>query len=203
MTKVYSYVIVRDYGFAPNPFSEFCTLATCKPGIRNSAGVGDWVAGFGSAKSKRTGKLVFAMLVDEILTFEQYWVDERFGVKKPVLNGSLKRAYGDNIYSKSSAGWVQADSHHSFKGGRQNFENIRRDTKANRVLISSKFYYFGGSAVGVPSYARFSGRHDICRPGRGHKFNYPEQLSSSFIEWVTTQLTPGVNGEPADWRGSV
>ena len=40
---LYSYVITRDYGFAPNPFGGICTLATCKPGIRNHATVGDWV----------------------------------------------------------------------------------------------------------------------------------------------------------------
>ena len=37
---LYSYVITRDYGFAPNPFGGICTLATCKPGIRNHAKVG-------------------------------------------------------------------------------------------------------------------------------------------------------------------
>jgi len=201
MTKVYSYVIVRDYGFAPNPYSGFCTLATCKPGIRRGASVGDWVAGFGAAKNDRVGKLVFAMRVDEIITFEQYWEDARFQVKKPVLNGSLKRVYGDNIYSRSDRGWIQSDSHHSFSGGRQNIDNLRRDTKANRVLISSNFYYFGRNAVEVPAIARFSGRYDICRPGRGHMFNYPEQLSSSFLHWLTSEMIPGINGEPADWRG--
>ena len=34
----------RDYGFAPNPYFGYCTLATCKPVIRRCAGVGDWIA---------------------------------------------------------------------------------------------------------------------------------------------------------------
>ena len=34
MAKGYSYIITRDYGFAPNPFGGVCTLATCKPKIR-------------------------------------------------------------------------------------------------------------------------------------------------------------------------
>ena len=37
---LYSYVITRDYGFAPNPFWNICSLATCKPQIRERALIG-------------------------------------------------------------------------------------------------------------------------------------------------------------------
>jgi hypothetical protein len=30
---LYSYVVRWDHGFAPNPFYETCTVATCKPYI--------------------------------------------------------------------------------------------------------------------------------------------------------------------------
>lgn len=46
--KLYSYIVARDYGFAPNPFFGICTLATCKQKIRSAANVGDWVIGTGS-----------------------------------------------------------------------------------------------------------------------------------------------------------
>ena len=35
--RLYSYVFDHDYGFAPNPFHGVCTLATCKPSIREHA----------------------------------------------------------------------------------------------------------------------------------------------------------------------
>ena len=66
MPRLYSYIIARDYGFAPNPFYGFCTLATCKPNIRKSASVGDWVIGTGTKKKNRDGHLVFAMRVTEV-----------------------------------------------------------------------------------------------------------------------------------------
>ena len=99
---LYSYVLRRDYGFAPNPFFGYCTLATCKPIIRRVAQVNDWVVGTGSAAkgSPVSGRLIYAMRVSEKLTFAQYWEDERFANKKPVMNGSLKQKYGDNIYLK-------------------------------------------------------------------------------------------------------
>ncbi|MGE3595803.1 MAG: hypothetical protein AB7N70_09645 [Dehalococcoidia bacterium] len=41
-----SYKMTHDTGFAPNPFWGCLTLATCKPGIRQTRGPGDWIAGF-------------------------------------------------------------------------------------------------------------------------------------------------------------
>ena len=147
----FSYVVARDFGFAPNPFDGVCTLATCKQQIRGSAVVGDWVIGTGSARFGLTGKLVFAMKISERLTFDSYWNDERFETKKPVMNGSLKKMYGDNIYRRRArGGWEQANSHHSLEDGRPNAYNVKRDTSADAVLISEHFYYFGMSAIDIP-----------------------------------------------------
>ena len=76
--RLFVYVVVHDTGFAPNPFFEYCTLATCKPGIRRSARVGDWIAGIGSVQRGQEGKLVFAMRVAETMCFDEYWHDSRF-----------------------------------------------------------------------------------------------------------------------------
>lgn len=45
VSRYFSYILTRDYGFAPNPFNGTCTLATCKPKIRATANVanGLWV----------------------------------------------------------------------------------------------------------------------------------------------------------------
>ena len=42
---LFSYTVDTDSGFAPNPFGGICTLACCKPKIRQSANVQDWVIG--------------------------------------------------------------------------------------------------------------------------------------------------------------
>ena len=104
MTKLYSYVVARDYGFAPNPFYGSCTLATCKPEIRKHAKVGDWIIGTGSSQSNQDGYLVYAMLVSETLTFNDYWESVRFQQKRSNLRGSKKQAFGDNIYFKDTRG---------------------------------------------------------------------------------------------------
>lgn len=145
--NLYIYVVARDFGFAPNPFHGYCTLATCKPKIRNSAKVGDWIIGVGGSRLRATGKVIYALKITEITTFSKYWLDPRFKVKRPVRNGSRAMLVGDNIYHRDDRGeWIQEDSHHSNQDGTPNAENIQRDTGSENVIISNHFYYFGKSA---------------------------------------------------------
>lgn len=145
---LYVYVVARDFGFAPNPFHGFCTLATCVPLIRASAKIGDWVMGVGGSRLKATGKCIYLMKVSEILTFNEYWSDARFNIKKPVRNGSLVMMVGDNVYHQEAGNdtWVQEDSHHSNPDGTTNHKNLETDTSSENVLVSDHFYYFGKSA---------------------------------------------------------
>lgn len=85
---LFIYVVARDFGFAPNPFHGCCSLATCKPDIRRSADLGDWVMGVGGSRLKATGRCIYLMEVTEVTTYDQYWNDERFLVKRPLRNGS-------------------------------------------------------------------------------------------------------------------
>ena len=96
--RLFSYKLTHDTGFAPNPFFGVCTLATCKPRIRESKRVGDWIAGF---TSKRLGgdevgseRLVYLMQIAEKLPFERYHSDPRFVAKIPVL-GSMP--FGNSV----------------------------------------------------------------------------------------------------------
>ncbi len=196
--RVYSYVIVRDFGFAPNPFYGLCTLATCKPNIRAGAQIGDWVVATGSKSKGQAGKLVYAMQVSEALTFDAYWNDPRFACKRPVANGSLKQVYGDNIYHRGARGWVQADSHHSFPGGRPNPANVQRDTKTDRVLVGHRFVYFGAKPLAVPERLRRlpGSGEDLCCPGRNHRVG-GESMVQELEAWLDDLDQWGVQGLPA------
>ena len=153
MPNCYIYVVARDFGFAPNPFHGSCTLATCKPGLRRSAALGDWVVGLGGARLNATGRCVYAMCVSRILSYDEYWDDPTYRDKRPVRNGSATMVVGDNIYHRDPAtgGWLQADSHHSNPDGTPNEYNVRHDTQVDTVLISNHFFYFGHTAPTVPT----------------------------------------------------
>ena len=165
--RYFSYIVDRDYGFAPNPFYKVCTLAACKPVIRRVASVGDWIFGTGSVSKGLQGKLIYAMQVTEKLTFNAYWNDPRFERKRPVMNGSLKQMYGDNIYHQADDGqWLQENSHHALEDGSINIKNLKKDTSGVYVLASSHFYYFGKSCIDIP--ANLS--NDVCMPTQGFKY---------------------------------
>lgn len=202
LPTIYSYVVARDYGFAPNPFHGVCTLATCKPRIRKATAIGDWVVGTGSKGRKRAGFLVYAMKVEEALTFDQYWSDERFLLKRPNLHGSKKIAFGDNIYHRKGEGydWNQLNSHHTLPDGRINKFNLNTDTSVNRVLISRTFTYWGGHGPAIPQQFRDYKGDDIVCVARNHRSNFSSDLVRDFLSWVEPMTHEGFVGEPLDWE---
>lgn len=175
--KIFSYVIARDFGFAPNPFYNFCSLATCKPVIRKRAEIGDWIIGTGSNQLSCQNKLLYAMQVTDKITYNDYWVNPRYECKKPIINGSLKQMYGDNIYYKNENNkWHQAHSHHSLENGSINKYNLERDTQSEYVLISSNYFYFGNKFINIPDDLIMH----LCKKGPGFRY-VKEQKAIDFI----------------------
>lgn len=200
MGRCYMYVVDRDFGFAPNPFHGYCSLATCKPEIRRTAKIGDWVIGMGGSRLKATGRCVFAMRVTDAVSFGEYWSNPAYAEKKPVRNGSSKMMVGDNIYHQDprTGTWLQRDSHHSNQDGSANEHNVKNDTKADRVLLSRHFFYFGRLAPVVPD--------DILqeigyRNGRNYRV-YSDAVCAPLITWLVNtypDLLNLVEGDPFDF----
>lgn len=200
--RLLTYIIARDFGFAPNPFYGYCTLATCKPQIRSSASIGDWVVGTGAKGGYNlVGYLIYAMKVDEAMDFDSYWNDHRFLSKRPVMNGSLKQLYGDNIYHQLNGQWIQADSHHSLDNGQPNTNNINRDTRVNRLLISRKFVYYGNAAPLIPEDFRpyQPTGEDLCCARMGHR-NGSHEFATAFESWLDSRGEWGVQGMPLEFN---
>jgi hypothetical protein len=187
---LYSYIVTHDTGFAPNPFWSYCTLACCKPVIRRKACVGDWIVGL-SPKAKGYG-IIYAMVVEEIISFEKYYHDGRFKIKRPDWNkGPVVYRRGDNIYKLLQNGsFEQIRSMHCS-------ENIDDDLSGQNVLISKTFYYFGSQALELP------GVLDTLKIGRGHRrfsqnFISEIDIISAYIQLISSQPA-GVNAKPTIW----
>jgi Nucleotide modification associated domain 2 len=203
MGRVYMYVVARDFGFAPNPFHGFCTLATCKPAIRSNARIGDWIIGMGGADLKVVGRCIFAMRLTEVSSFDEYWFDPACRAKRPVRNGSKKMMVGDNIYHRDldSGQWIQADSHHSNADGSVNPYNLKRDTSKDRVLLSRHFFYFGAAAPQVPDDILVE-LGFVNRQGH-RKFDNSE--SERLIRWLREHFGHSLNevlGDPVNFDRS-
>ncbi|MBK3394660.1 hypothetical protein IQ457_12050 [Psychrobacter sp. M9-54-1] len=197
---IFSYKVEHDLGLAPNPFHNFCTLAVCKSSIRHNKNlsIGDWVIGTGSKSLGNTNHLVYAMKVEEKIEFNEYWKDERFKSKKPVIKGSLVKIYGDNIYHQdaNSKKWIQEDSAHSLDNGITNEGHMKRDIDGEYVLVSREFYYFGENAPKIPEELK-----DVCNKGRDMKYKaIPPEVRESFVLWLKDNYKSGIHGDPANWK---
>jgi hypothetical protein len=196
---LWSYKVTRDYGFAPNPFFGSLTLGCCKPNIRKRAGVGDLVVGCGSAELALRGRVIFAMRVEAVLSFQQYWDDPHFRCKRPEFTAGQAQAYGDNIYHHNTAGdWIQEDSHHSFAGGAWNDENAKRDLKADAVLIATEFVYWGDQAPLIPPHLRNHHGEDLFADVRDYRRDYSEGFKAVVSNWFDS-LVKGRLGRPVNW----
>lgn len=187
--KVYSYVVRCDTGFAPNPFWGYCTLAACTP---NHMGIcpqiGDWIVGTESIV--KGSKLIYAMQVNLVTSFDHYYNDRRFLKKIPVLSSKDWRQHcGDNIYYKSQLGkWQQrASSFHNKK------KNKRQDLKHPYVFISKHFYYFGCNAENIPSKYK-----TLIWKRQGVKCKHSPRVTRGFLTWLRTNFRKGIHGKPRD-----
>ncbi len=62
----YYYKMVADNGGAPCVYRNLLSLAICKPKIRASANVGDWVFGFGGKRSLGERLIYIARITDKV-----------------------------------------------------------------------------------------------------------------------------------------
>jgi putative DNA base modification enzyme with NMAD domain len=172
-----------DTGYAPNITDGYCTLACCKPKIRGTARLGDWVIG---TMPKRFGadRLSYVMRVNEALAFDEYFSDGRFVSKKPDDN----HPHGDNMYYRTEGKFIQLESSHHTK------ESLENDTQVDRMLIGSLFWYFGDSGPRIPSKLV----PELIESGPGHKRMKDRDTIRDFVSWVSSEYRPGVLGRPRD-----
>ena len=193
MTRIFSYVIKHDSGFAPNPFGGLLTLATCKPQIRRTAQKDDCLVGTGSAKTVGNDKLVYAAEIAEVVPLEEYGSSAKYTIKRPSTDGEWWQEQGDNIYHKVGGRWEQRPNAHHV-----GHEMKIHDVSGKNVLICERFWYFGAAALTIPSEYR-----ELVKKGPGYKRIEDELLVRGFLRWMDRfkegcRGTPEMSPRPAD-----
>lgn len=190
MSRVFSYVVVHDSGFAPNPFHGLLTLACCKPKIRRNAGVGDIIVGL----SSRCERIVYAAQVEEVIGFEEYWADPRYLARRPRMDSDriVDRA-GDNIYEPTPGGYHQLHSMHSRPDGTEIAYNKQTDIGGHHVLVCERFTYWGRSGPELPDEMAF------VTIGRSHRSRFSDEQIDTVTRWFAA-LPSGVLGPPTQWK---
>jgi hypothetical protein len=195
MSTLFSYCIPYDDGAAPNPFWGLCTLAICKPRIRQAAIIGDWIVGTGSKNSpigNISNKVVYAMLVTQKMTMEDYdrFTELELPRKIPKMESKdLRRHCGDSIYDFSKYPPC-------LRPGVHNKENRATDLSGGWVLLSDHFFYFGDKPIGLPDDL-----WGIVKQGQGHRATSNMPYVDTFIQWIHgLGYPPGsLIGKPQLW----
>lgn len=184
-SRLFSYVVTHDTGFAPNPYGGILTLATCKPRIRATAQRGDWLLGTGSVRGVGAGSVVYAACIAEVVPLEQYATEARFAVKHPAVGKESWQRHGDNIYTQLSDGtWHQRRNiHHVAK-------DIPRDLRGKNALVCERFWYFGSAVPLLPEALT-----GLVKRGPGHRCEDSPALVAALVSWLGT-FTPWVSGTP-------
>ncbi len=171
MTKLFSYVVDHDTGFAPNPSDGYCTLAQCKFGTKRKniielAEVGDWIVGTGGVRdvSAGHGKLIYAMRIEEKLTLVEYYRDERFQGREDITRDSTE------------------------------------DITNRFALISRHFFYFGRNAIGLNEIHRGHLDHPLEKKGPGFRSDFSNEFIEDFAQWIERTYQVGEHGDPCGNR---
>jgi hypothetical protein len=139
--KAYVYVIATDRGSAPNYEPPCTTLAVCKPDIRRCAPIGSLVLAFtGSTLSREPHAVCWAGVIEDRLTFAEYWDDQRFEGKKP-----HRSATPDNIYEPDGMHFRQVPNSTHDAG------DVTTDLSGKYVLLFNEIWHFGATGPILPS----------------------------------------------------
>jgi hypothetical protein len=184
VNRLYSYILKNDNGSAPNPFWGTCTLTICKPKIRRTAKVGDWVIGTGSKNSKLndgnmhnlSGYLVYAMKVSDKKTIKEYdqYCQSNLPDKLPKwFNKDWRKRLGDCIYdyTKGEEPSIRMAVHKEL--------NRSKDLSGHNALLSNHFYYFGEEPRPIPAALK-----RIVIKAQGHLVFDDQKLISRFEKWI-------------------
>jgi len=184
MMRLYSYIVAVDDGFAPCPMPGLCSLACCKPMIRRLARQGDWVMGT-MPKERGEGRLVYLMQVGRVLSFADYYRDQKLRRRRDCIYRPLKcggfRQKGNPWHGHS---------------------NIKKDLSGKNVLLAKRFVYFGENAQPVPPafrryVARGQGHRVWGTPGAKAPNTIRPDTIKSLVQWAFSRGC-GVRGKPFD-----
>ena len=187
-TRIFLYKLRTDNGGAPAVHRGRLSLAICKPRIRSSAQVGDWIVGIAGKSLHPDAGLLYIAQVDEVLESGEYYRDVRYA-RRP-----------DAVY-EWKGGHLRLRTNPRFHG----LENVDADIGSApnyfkaRVLLSSRFRYYGKAAS--TWYAAISQlAHQMGQArGIGHKVELTDTEYKAWMKVIRAAFrTPQIRTRPTE-----
>jgi hypothetical protein len=181
-TRFFLYRLQTDNGTAPNITGGVCTMALCKPVIRRSAVVGDYIIGL-RGRSGELGKLgphavdsiLYVMRVTQKMTMAEYdtHCSAHLQIKIPSPENDFT---GDCQYTASG----------QQRSGPHSPSHIDRDLGGKFVLLSDEFWYRSAPA-GYRLPAELAEKWDVPSVSRGHRVKTDYATTEApLLSWLAT-----------------
>ncbi len=155
------------------------SVATCLGSLRQNWQVGEWICAFSSIELKTIKgqeKLIYIAKVSEKLSLKEYW--QQYPKRRPdKVDG------GDNLYKFVLSEYVSIDKYgKQHKIHPSNKKDIwhRKNIKADCVLVSHEFYYFG------ERYMQTLPMRSSIRVSRSGSKNCDKQIFENTLKFVRT-----------------
>lgn len=181
VSRIFRYILRHDTGMAPCVDDGLVTLATCKPRIRQGAGIGDWVIGCRSmANGGSRGMVVWVGRVAASIEWGEYerlYRGRSDAVYRAMPNGEFKRLKPDYHPAASQ---------------------IRKDLSAPVLVFDcGSTWYFGRHPHTLPDHL-----DHLAPSGIGHRVNVVKQGDIEALrKWLEGIAPPGTRGRPHDKPG--
>jgi hypothetical protein len=187
--NIYVYKCVVDDGTAPCIDRGLLSMTVCKPKVRASAKVGDFVLAFGTNGQPAPNRLVYVAKITEIITGARYFDTAKFQTRKDciyqrTLQGTLKLAPGTSAHNTGT--------HAKDLGPSPNYPSAI-------ALLSTNFRYFGGSGTDDWKEHAPHLRQMVEQLGQGHRVNHTREVRDDLLKlvdrvWKT--FPRRINGKP-------
>lgn len=184
--RFFLYRLQTDAGSAPNVHGDVCSLAICKPIVRRSAKIGDYIIGL-RGRSGEIGKLgshavdsvLYVMRVTRKMTFAEY--DAYCSAELPIKIPSPENDFvGDCQYT--ATGEQRPGPHSPI--------HTERDLGGKFVLLGDTAcvnYWYRRDPAGFRLPADLADEWDVATVARGHRVKaHSDKTEARLIEWLAT-----------------
>jgi hypothetical protein len=191
--RVFIYKLRTDNGGAPAVYRGRLSLAICKPRIRATAEVGDWIVGIAGKSLHSDSGILYIAQVDEVLENGEYYRVGRFARRPDAVYewkvGRLKLRADPRFHGPENAG--------SDIGGAPDYTEAR-------VLLSSKFRYYGrASSTWYAAVSPLAHQMGQAR-GIGHKVDLSEVEYKAWMKVIRAAFkTPQIRTRPTESSNEV
>lgn len=184
--NIFIYKLTTDNGGAPCVQDGLLSLCICKPRIRRSARVGDWIIGMGAKGSKALrNRIIYIAQITNTVAGQLYYSEKQY------------RERNDCIYQINGGrfSWKKGSKYHS-PGDLEH--DLGQHPKYNRAscLLSDRFIYFGDNDE--PSIKPIRDIYD--RLPRDYRKNHSQQNLNTLLKYIATiesQYGYGKHGSPS------